>query len=126
MTESERKQAENMANLLNCTIEQAFEIMQEDKEIDKMTPKQAESDLTAEQKEASHKARRGAKAPTAYKFTPRQRKPNDTKRMLINKLAECLAEYSPKVTNIERFIEFEVDGVAYKVALSAPRTKKGE
>ena len=56
------------------------------------------------------------KAPTAYKFTPRQRKPNATKGGIIAELAEFLEKNSQfsiadlSITNKERQIAFSIGG----------------
>lgn len=122
----ENKIAE-MMKLLDLSREEAIELINEDKEIDRMTVKQAESDLTDEQKKAIKKVKSGAKsvkAVNAYgKTVTRERKADETKRELINILQESLKEISEnlEITNIERQIDFTVKGRKFRIVLSAPR-----
>lgn len=122
----ENKIAE-MMKLLDLTRDEAIELINEDKEVDRMTVKQAESDLTAEQKKAIKKIKGGAKsvkAVNAYgKTVTRERKADETKRELINILQESLNEVAEnlEVTNIERQIDFTVKGRKFRIVLSAPR-----
>lgn len=113
--------------LLDLTRDEAIELINEDKEIDRMTVKQAESDLTEEQKKAIKKVKGGAKsvkAVNAYgKTVTRERKADETKRILINTLEESLKEIADniEITNIERQIDFIVKGRKFRIVLSAPR-----
>lgn len=54
---------------------------------------------------------------------PRTRKPNDTKRAIIDQLANCMAgEYGEvEVTNPERQFRFVIDGKTYEVTLVQKR-----
>ena len=91
------------------------------------TVKQAESDLTVEQKKAIKKVKGGAKsvkAVNAYgKTVIRERKADEAKRELIKLLQESLKEVSEnlEVTNPERQIDFTVKGRKFRIVLSAPR-----
>lgn len=51
----------------------------------------------------------------------RKRKPNEDKRKLIDRIVNELSEYSPKVLNPEREVEFTKGNVRYKLVLSVPR-----
>ena len=98
-----------MANL-QCTEEEAQEIIAYDKAIDKgeKTP----HDLTsAQNKVAQSYTRTGT------------RKPNEPKRELIAVLAAALASSADalEVTNPERQIDFSWAGTKYRIVLSAPR-----
>ena len=122
----EQKIAE-MMKLLDLNRDEAIELINEDKEVDRMTVKEAESDLTAEQKKAIKKIKGGAKsikAVNAYgKNVTRERKAEETKRELINILQESLKTISEKleVTNVERQIDFLVKNRKFRIVLSAPR-----
>lgn len=122
----EQKIAE-MMKLLDLNRDEAIELINEDKEVDRMTVKEAESDLTAEQKKAIKKIKGGAKsikAVNAYgKTVTRERKADETKRELINILQESLKTISEKleVTNVERQIDFLVKNRKFRIVLSAPR-----
>ena len=116
-----------MMKLLDLTREEAIDLINEDKEIDRMTVKEAENDLTAEQKKAIKKIKGNAKsvkAVNAYgKTVTRERKADETKRILINTLEESLKEIADniEITNIERQIDFVVKGRKFRIVLSAPR-----
>lgn len=110
-----------MANL-QCTEEEAQEILAYDKAIDKgeKTP----HDLTpAQNKVAQSYTRTGTRKPTVYKFDKKERKPNEPKRELIEVLAAALASSADalEVTNPERQIDFSWAGTKYRIVLSAPR-----
>ena len=54
----------------------------------------------------------------------RTRKPNNTKRMIINTIASSLsgiAENGVEITNAERQLHFEIDGKTYEVTLVQKR-----
>lgn len=108
---------------LNITKEEALQLIEDDKAIDKgadLFP------LTAEQKKNAKKACAcGSKAPTAYKFDKRERKPNEDKRTLIQLIATAIekdCDAPLEITNIEREINFVFNGKKYKLVLSAPRS----
>lgn len=107
---------------LKCSDAEAAEILAYDKAIDhgEKTP----HDLTpAQNKIAQSYARTGTRKPTVYKFTTRERKPNEPKREIIQVLDEALTDIADDVTvtNPERQIDFVMDGIRYRVVLSAPR-----
>lgn len=70
------------------------------------------------------------KAPTAYKFTSRQRKPNATKGGIIAELAEFLEKNSQfsivnlQVTNKERQIAFSIGEDSFELTLVQKRKPK--
>lgn len=122
----ENKIAE-MMKLLDLTRDEAIELINEDKEVDRMTVKEAESDLTVEQKKAIKKVKGGAKsvkAVNAYgKTVTRERKADETKREIINILQESLKDVAEnlEITNIERQLDFVVKDRRFRIVLSAPR-----
>ena len=120
------EKVQELMELLQCTEEQALDIIQKDKEIDKMTVRECESDLTAEQKASAKKARQGDRKPTVYKFDKRERKTDAEKSGLIELFTAVLKEQpacnSVTVTNAERQIDFEWSGRKLRIVLSAPRT----
>jgi hypothetical protein len=77
--------------------------------------------LTKEQKQAEKKMRAAGKAPTAYKFTKRERKADNDKQHLINLLTEAVGT-PVEIINAEREFTFIFNNKKYKVVLSAPRT----
>lgn len=70
------------------------------------------------------------KAPTAYKFTKRERKPNATKGGLIAELADFMERHSNfdvsnlAITNKERQISFMVGGETFELTLVQKRKPK--
>lgn len=81
-------------------------------------------ELTADQKQAEKKAR-STGTRTVYNFQKRERKADNDKREIINRLDEALcgiADKMTEITNPEREILFTYNGKNYKVVLSAPRT----
>jgi hypothetical protein len=117
---------QELMELLQCTEEQAKQVIESDKQVDKMTVRECESDLTQEQKASAKKARQGDRKPTVYKFDTRAKKSDLDKAHLIHLLADCLgmvtkSEGDLVVTNAERQIDFVYNGRKFRVVLSAPR-----
>lgn len=113
------KQIQHAMKTLDLSREEAIEMLQEDEAIERGANPHP---LTAEQEKASKAARIVSTGP---RQTPvkRERKPNDAKREIIQVLDEALTDIADDVTvtNIERQIDFVLDGVRYRVVLSAPR-----
>lgn len=106
---------------LECSREEAIQVIKDDEAIDKG---EKMFELSKEQKKASKQARStGTKAETERK--PRERKVDNTKRDLINKIAAAIEVFeqveSIEITNAEREINFVCGGRKFKVVLSAPR-----
>ena len=120
----------NLMKKLDCTAEEAKEIIMDDYDIDHDVKK--DFDLSAEKlKEANKYTKTGTrKAPTAYKFEKRQRKENPTKRSIVAELATFLRENSEnacedvEITNIERMIAFRVGENRYELKLIQKRKTK--
>lgn len=107
---------------LGCDYETAKQVVLDDERIDKG---EKLFEQTAEQKANSKKYRQGDRKPTVYKLETRERKADADKRQLIallNASIEEIADNEPKVTNIERQIDFEFRSRKFRVVLSAPRT----
>lgn len=116
---------------LGITREEALELIQEDEQVDKMTVKQAESDLTPEQKKAIKKAKGGAKAVNAYgKKVTVKRKENKLKQSLIAEIFKYLNENAVnpiencEILNKNRQIFFETGGEAFELTLVQKRKTK--
>ena len=120
----------NLMKKLDCTAEEAKEIIMDDYDIDHDVKK--DFDLSAEKlKEANKYTKTGTrKAPTAYKFEKRQRKENPTKRSIVAELATFLRENSEnacedvEITSIERMIAFRVGENRYELTLIQKRPPK--
>jgi hypothetical protein len=121
----ETNRVEELMTLLDCTEEQAKSIIEYDEKVDKMSVKECESDLTDEQKAVAKKYRQGDRKPTVYNFDTRKKKTDDTKKGLIELLAETIKEQeccnALDITNAERQIDFEWGGRKLRIVLSAPR-----
>ena len=121
MTETEY--IEMLMRNLHCTEEAARDVMETDRAIDRGADP---FPLTADQKATEKKMRQGKRAPTAYKFQTRERKPNEAKRYLIDAIEEMLQCSDVQAENVaiinpERQIDFTFGGVRYRVVLYAPR-----
>lgn len=134
----DEKKIASLMKHLECTREEAISVLLEDEEVDRMSMKEVDSDLTAEQKEAKKKATitTGDKKKRAYKFTQRERKPDEVKREIIETIAHnldraCCGENLDHPQNItivkpEKEITFILFGEEYSVTLTKHRKPKGE
>ena len=115
---------------MGWTAEEAESVWNADKEIDK--GKKQDFDLSPEQLKIAQKyAKTGTrKTPTAYKFTPRERKANPTKASIIAEIATFLTENSEnavenlEITNKERQIAFTIGENSYELTLVQKRKPK--
>lgn len=109
---------------LGMTEAEAREVLEADKVIEKGKEK-LDFDLSPEQEQEAKKMRQAdrEKKPFIPDLKKRERKPNQPKRDIIQVLDEALTDIADDVTvtNIERQIDFVLDGVRYRVVLSAPR-----
>lgn len=116
------KQIESLVRSLGCTVEEAKDIIEADKRIDKG---EKLFTLSPEQEKASKKARSVARQPTAYSFTKRERKADEEKRFLVEAFETLLAEQVKvdeiEIVNPEREIVFKMNDRKYKIVLSCPR-----
>ena len=116
--------AELMAQL-KCTKEEAFEIIECDKAIDR--GERVYFDLSPEaEKQAKKYANTGTRQTNGAK-TERKRKENPTKATVIAELAQFLAENGyemVEITNKERQIAFKVGENAYELTLVQKRKPK--
>lgn len=108
---------------LEISREEAIAMFQEDKEIDQGADPHP---LTAEQQAVAKQMRQADRKPTVYQFKQRERKANPDKREIIGVLDDALCDLVDDVTvsNPERQIDFEYNGVSYSVTLTAHRPKK--
>lgn len=109
----------------DCSREDAISVIMDDFEVDKMSVKEAESDMSAEQKKATKDARKiGTRS---YKFTKRERKVDDEKVDIIAKIADFLAEndgFSVEIVKNEREIALKVGENDYSINLVKHRPPK--
>ena len=110
---------------LGLTDEEIKQVLADDKRIDKG---EKLFELSAEQEREAKKARNVGRGPTAYKFTKRERKPDEDKKVLCQTMIEALIEADMidnstlHIENIEREFLFKHNGKKYKVVLSVPRS----
>lgn len=110
---------------LKCTREEAIDIIACDDEIDGGNKELFA--LTDEQKKLVRKITKADKKPdTAKKPTKRERKVNENKKVLIEKIAEALAETENLSVKTETEISFTYNGKSYSVKLTEHREKKSE
>lgn len=106
---------------LGLSEAEAKQVLEDDKKIDR--GEKMPFDLTKEQEKETRKYRQADRKPFVPNLTKRERKPNEAKREIIQILDEALTDIADNVvvTNVERQIDFVMDGVKYRVVLSAPR-----
>lgn len=96
------------------------EELEELAEFDKLVDKGEDPyPLTAEQKKVAKSMTKADRKVTVYNFQKKERKKNDDKRDLIQKLSKDLEDVS--IVNEEREFTFIYNDVKYKVVLSVPR-----
>ena len=118
------KQITNLMRTLNCTEAEAIDILEQDKAIDQ--GKRVSFDLSPEDENRAKKYANADTHKRPMNTKPRERKPDEEKRYLIEALEEMLQNSEVQaenlvVTNPERQIDFVFHGKRYRVVLSAPR-----
>ena len=127
------KQIEKLMKNLGITEQEALELIEDDKAIDKG---EKLFELTDEQKKVAKKmttsdTKNKKSAPTVYKFEQKKtRKENATKGGIIAELAKFLtenSEFAPElveITNKERQIAFKIGENDYELTLVQKRKPK--
>lgn len=121
-----QQEIEKMMKLLDISEEEAMELINADKAIDKG---EKLFELSAEQKKVEKKMKNAQRAVDAYgKTRTRERKENPQKRMIINLIAEALRNCGEcsniNVENIEKIITFSIGEDNFKIDLIKSRNKK--
>lgn len=124
------EQLDRIMHGLKCSPEEAQKILAYDKAVDR--GEKTEHDLPQDKLEVARKfAHTGTrKAPTVYKFTKRERKPNATKAGIIAELFTFLSENSDfavenaEITNKERQIAFKIGEDSFELTLVQKRKPK--
>ena len=113
---------------LGCTEEEALQIIEDDKRIDKG---EKLFELTAEQKKVAKQATStGTKKHTTYKFDKKSRKENPIKQQIIEEIFKFITENaefsaeSVEILNKERQIAFKVGENDYELTLVQKRKAK--
>lgn len=121
-------QKEKLMRILGCSADEADDIIQTDRMIDKgeRTP----YGLSPEKEKEATKFAHADRKPTVYKFQKRERKENPTKAGIIAELAQFLTENSEnacenvEITNKERQIAFKIGENSYELTLVQKRKPK--
>lgn len=114
---------------LDITREEALELMEEDREVDRMTKmSDIDNDISEEQKKAKKKYSNVKKGVNAYgKTTTRELKPDENKRLIISTIAKTLEENgfeNVEVTNIQKYITFKIGSEVFEIDLKRKRQSK--
>ena len=123
MTFSE-KEIEKQMKANHCTRQEALEILQWDYEIDHGNTENGA--LTKEQKAMVRALTKADKNPLKKRTVKRERKVNENKKILIEKIAQALAETENLSVKTETEISFTYNGKSYSVKLTEHREKKAE
>ena len=123
MTFSE-KEIEKQMKANHCTRQEAHEILQWDYEIDHGNTENGA--LTKEQKAMVRTLTKADKDPLKKRTVKRERKVNENKKILIEKIAQALAETENLSVKTETEISFTYNGKSYSVKLTEHREKKAE
>lgn len=126
--ESKEVRAKRYMEVLKISYEEAMKVVEDDDIIDAGGRCDWETEPTAEEKKIMRKARQADRTVTAGKATRTRAEDADKRRIIqdVRVLLEGLGA-EVEVTNIEREIEFNLDGRKFKITLSAPRgSKKAE
>ena len=129
-TKKELEQIERIQKGLKCSYEQACDVFECDKEIDKGIAQ--DFDLTKEQekiaKSFAHTTSAEKKTtPTVYKFDQRERKADTTKENVIQEIFEFLTEKgyeSVEILNKSKLISFKIGQDTYEFDLKRKRNSK--
>lgn len=115
---------------LDISREEAIEILNEDKEIDRMTSmNEIDSDISAEHRKIKKECTNVKKGVNAYgKTTTRELKPDENKRYIINLLEEALRSgdniVNVEITNVQKYITFSIGSENFELDLKRKRAKK--
>lgn len=130
----DRKELEKIAKTLDITIEEAKEMLEEDKKIDRMKVSAVNNDMSTEQKKAIKKytnVARGREIQCADAYGKKKKrtiKADDVKQMLIKLIAETLENSSEvdevNITNIQKTITLKIGDDDFEIDLKRKRKPK--
>lgn len=123
------EQITKMMKALDITREEAIELINEDKEIDRKKMSDVDDDLTIDQKKNKKKYTTVKRGVNAYgKKTERVLKPDENKRMIIDIIAKALKEsefiINVNITNPQKYISFSIESEDFEIDLKRKRKKK--
>lgn len=129
MAESKQEKVARIMRLLDCTENEALDVIKNDEIIDKGG--RTEFDFDKEKEKMAKKfANVETHKKTAYKFTKRERKENATKKGIIDDLFRFLTENANfiaenvEITNKERQIKFNSADETFELTLVQKRKPK--
>ena len=118
------KEIEKQMKANHCSRQEALEILQWDYEIDHGNTENGA--LTKEQKALVRKITKADKDPAKKRSVKKERKVNENKKALIEKIAQALTETENLSVKTETEISFSYNGKQYTVKLTEHREKKAE
>ncbi len=120
-TQLDEKLIQKQMRLLDLTREEAIQLIEDDKRIDRG---EKLFELPDELKAGAKKARQAQRQPTNYQFTKREKKAKPEKAEICCSMMEGLKALGVgefEITNEEREFLFTHNGTKYKVTLACPR-----
>ena len=130
----DKARIEQLMKTLDLTYDEAVEMLNEDKEIDRMKDSEVTSDLSADQKKAIKKytnVARGKEVDSVDAYGKKKKrtvKDDDVKQMLITLIAETLEDSfevkSVNITNKQKTITFKVGDDDFEIDLKRKRKPK--
>jgi len=124
MMKFSEKDIERQMKANHCTRDEALEILQWDYEIDHGNTENGA--LTKEQKALVRKITKAERNPAEKRTVKRERKINENKKALIEKITSALTETENLSVKTETEISFTYNGKSYSVKLTEHREKKAE
>jgi hypothetical protein len=121
-----QSQIKNLMDLLDCTEDEAKDILIQDKIIDKGGKTSFDLDKETE-KVAAKFAHAGTRKKTVYKWDTRKRKENPIKRQIIAEIFDFFNKNpyeNVKISNIERQIAFSIGENSFELTLVQKRKPK--
>ena len=128
LTDTEWKKVDNLVDKLECSIDEAVDILDADKAIDQ--GKQLDFDLSPEEHKQAMKLANVKEHTVKKSNVYRPRKPNEIKGAIIAGLSKYLTETADfevveeEITNKERTIMFTSGGERFELTLIQKRKKK--
>lgn len=118
-------QVEKLMRILDISETEALDVIEKDKIIDQGGRVDFDFD---KEKEKEAKKMANVKTKTVYKFTQRERKPDEIKEDIVNKTAEFLKTlvdfFDVEITNKSREITFKCGNDTFTWTLARKRVKK--
>ena len=127
MTEKEKVRLRLLMKNLDLTEEQALELLNSDKKVDKMKKMlEVQNDLTDSQKKVSKQARQVAKTTVGTKTQSERVKKTDNEKkelvaMIYNLLTSQEKSEQVEIVNDQKLITFVYNGRKFKLDLTASR-----